>query len=424
MTKQLRVLHTSDWHLGRALHEHSRDDEYDAFLAWMLKTIEEHKIDVLLIAGDIFDTSNPPYAAQQRYYDFCMKLSRTCCRHAVITSGNHDSTTFIDVPAKILAFLNIHVIGQARFGIGKKGVPGDEVVVIRDDAGEDMLIVAAVPYLQDGDVRTSLAGEDIRTGEQKMVDGVTEHYRRVAQACEEIRAGREIPVVAMGHLYAAGGKISEGERVTYVGSLGGVGVSVFGEMFDYVALGHLHVPQTVGGNEYIRYSGSPLAMGFGEAGQQKSACMVDFEGKKPKISLLDIPAFRNMANVRGDKKEIESQLIPLVKSPDDIYIAVTYTGEEKIDNVMWLVNELLEKLYALYRTDGHHNIYCLNTQIVRPDSQNERVNPTEISNESLEDFNETEVFERLLDANKIDESERNGLLECYRELLVKVNQHS
>jgi exonuclease SbcD len=209
-----------------------------------------------------------------------------------------------------------------------------------------------------------------------------------------------------------------------VGSLDGVGGSVFGEMFDYVALGHLHVPQTVGGNEYIRYSGSPLAMGFGEAGQQKSACMVDFEGKTPRFSLLDIPAFRNMANIRGDKKEIESQLIPLVKSPDDIYIAVTYTGEEKIDNVMWLVNELLEKLYTLYRTDGHHNIYCLNTQIVRPNSQNECANPTEISNESLEDFNETEVFERLLDANKIDESERNGLLECYRELLVKVNQHS
>ncbi len=423
-SRAIRVLHTSDWHLGRALHEHSRDDEFDAFLSWMLRTVDEQRIDVLLIAGDIFDTSNPPYSAQQRYYEFCTKLSRTCCKHAVITSGNHDSTTFIDVPAQILSLLNIHVIGQARFGIGKKGVPGDEVVVIRDDAGEDMLIVAAVPYLQDGDVRTVQAGEDIRSGEQKMVDGVTEHYRRVAEACEEIRAGRAIPVIAMGHLYASGGKLSEGERVTYVGSLGGVGASVFGETFDYVALGHLHVPQTVGGCETVRYSGAPLAMGFGEAGQQKSACMIEFAGKKPTISLLDIPAFRNMANVRGDKKEIESQLIPLVKSPDDIYIAVTYTGEEKIDNVMWMVNEMLDKLYTLYRADGHRNIYCLNTQIVRPDSGKESANPMEIRNESLEDFNETEVFERLLDANKIDESEREALLDCYRELLVKVNQHS
>ena len=110
MMKPLRILHTSDWHLGCDLYEHPRDDEFDAFLEWIIKTIEEQNIDVLLIAGDIFDTSNPPYAVQQRYYDFCVKLSHTCCRHAVITSGNHDSATFIDVPAQLLKNINIYVV--------------------------------------------------------------------------------------------------------------------------------------------------------------------------------------------------------------------------------------------------------------------------------------------------------------------------
>ena len=424
MTKPLKVLHTSDWHLGRTLHEHARDDEYDAFLAWLLTTIEEQHIDVLLIAGDIFDTSNPPYAAQQRYYDFCIRLSRTCCKHAVITSGNHDSTSFIDVPAQLLEHLNIHVIGQPRFGVGKSGLPENEIVTIKDDHGSEMLIVAAVPYLSDGDVQYVAEGETIATKEEKMRRGIASHYNQVAEACERIRNGRDIPVVAMGHLYVMGGKMVEddGVRMEYVGSLGGVSASMFSPSFDYVALGHLHVPQTVGENEYIRYSGSPLAMGFGEAGQQKNVCLLSFNGRKPEVSLLNIPTIHPLANIKGNKDAIEAQLKTIVQDGAETYVSVTYTGEETIESVIFLVNDILEKLYPLYRPGGKPNILCLNTQIILPKSQKASENPTEIRNESLDDFNETDVFIRLLDSKNVPQEERADLLECFRDVLLQIYQ--
>ena len=414
---RLKILHTSDWHLGRQLHEHPRDDEFDAFMTWMIHTIEKEQIDVLLIAGDIFDTSNPSYIAQQRYYNFCTKLSKTCCRHAVITSGNHDSTTFIDVPGAILEHLNIHVVGQARFGMGKSGSPEDEIVVLKDRNGKDECIVAAVPLLTDGDVRYSAEGEDITAKDEKMRLGVAAHYQAAADACERIRGGREIPVIAMGHLYITGGKIVEddGVRSTYVGNLGGVSASIFSPAFDYVALGHLHVPQIVGNYAHIRYSGAPLPMGFGEAKQQKSVCIVLFDGKQPKISLYPIPQFHRMENIIGDKNTIETQLEQLTKENEEIYVSVTYTGNEYIDSVI----ELVQKI-----TNNAENVLCLNTQNKSQKTACLQDNPTQIKNESLSDFNEYSVFDMLLASERPDitEEEKRQLTETYHELLTLVNE--
>ena len=409
---KIRVFHTSDWHLGRLLHEQTRDAEYDAFLAWLLEAIEREKIDVLLIAGDIFDTSNPTHAAQQRYYEFCTKLSRTCCRHAVITSGNHDSTSFIDVPSDLLYCLNVHVIGQPRFGVGKSGDPADEVVVLKDAQGNDELIVAAVPFLSDGDVRFSSDGEDTQTKEQKMIAGVSAHYRAVAEAAERIRAGREIPVIGMGHLYVDGGIHTEddGVRVTYIGMLGGVGASVFPAAFDYVALGHLHVPQSVGGSDRIRYSGSPLAMGFGEAGQQKSLCKIEFEGKTASVSLCEIPCFHRMARIAGDKPEIEQQIRALIEGGEATYISVTYTGTTYIDSVQELVDGWIG--------DAGY-IRCLYTQnnyiaVAGCDAASQEMI------ETLDVLDEKTVFGKLVDEKcpGISAQDRGELMETFNELLI------
>ena len=418
----IRIFHTSDWHLGRTLHEMPRDDEFDAFLQWLLAEIEREKIDVLLIAGDIFDTSNPTHAAQQRYYRFCTNLSRTCCRHAVITSGNHDSTSFIDVPSELLYCLNVHVIGQPRFGIGKAGTPADEVVVLKDSHGNDELIVAAVPFLSDGDVRTSLAGEDTETKQQKMRAGVAEHYRLVAEECERIRAGRDIPVVAMGHLFVSGGKLGDGVRPTFVGNLGGVEDNTFGSTFDYVALGHLHVPQSVGNRDHIRYSGAPLVMGFGEAGQQKSLCEIEFTGRKPSISLYPVPQFRKIVDIKGNRNDINCALEKLVQDAENAYISVTYSGNEAIDSVMAMVSEMLDELYQRYRPGLEGNVFCINTQMICHIAQDQTLEPTRIKEETLDDFDELEVFQRLLDSQNVPEEDRASLIDTYQELLRAVQK--
>lgn len=276
--KPLTILHTSDWHLGRRLYGRMRYEEFEAFLAWLETTISTQNVDVLIVAGDIFDTMTPSNRAQALYYEFLGKVSTLCCEHIVIVAGNHDSPTFLDAPSQVLKFLNVHVIGTACEDLN------DEVLILDDSNGDPHCIIAAVPYLRDRDVRSSSAGESADSKDTNVIKGIRAHYDEVAilakaaqqSLCE--RHQRHIPIIATGHLFAAGSKTTEddGVRDLYVGNLGQISAEMFDEGFDYVALGHLHVPQRVGGQEHIRYSGSPIAMGFGEARQQKQVLLVQF----------------------------------------------------------------------------------------------------------------------------------------------------
>ena len=143
----MKLLHTSDWHLGRSLYDRKRYNEFEAFLNWLIGFIADEKVDLLLVSG-VFDSTTPSNRAQELYYHFLGRLSATGCRHAVITGGNHDSPTFLDAPKNLLGALNIHVVGSAT------GNPEDEVFVLKDDDGKTEAIVCAVPFLRDRDIRT------------------------------------------------------------------------------------------------------------------------------------------------------------------------------------------------------------------------------------------------------------------------------
>lgn len=274
----LTILHTSDWHLGRRLYGRMRYEEFEAFLSWLQDTISAQQIDVLIVAGDIFDTMTPSNRAQALYYEFLGKVSKSCCQHVVIVAGNHDSPTFLDAPSNVLKFLNVHVIGTACEDLN------DEVLVLDDTDGNPHCIIAAVPYLRDRDVRSSQAGESADSKDANVIAGICAHYDDVADIAKAIQAEltkahkRHIPIIATGHLFALDSKTTEddGVRDLYVGNLGQISASMFDSCFDYVALGHLHVPQRVGSCDHIRYSGSPIAMGFGESKQQKQVLLVQF----------------------------------------------------------------------------------------------------------------------------------------------------
>ena len=313
--KPLTILHTSDWHLGRRLYGRMRYEEFEAFLSWLEETISAQKVDVLIVAGDIFDTMTPSNRAQALYFEFLGRVSKSCCQHVVIVAGNHDSPTFLDAPSQVLKFLNVHVIGTACDDLT------DEVLVLNDADGTPHCIVAAVPYLRDRDVRSSSAGESAKTKDANVIAGICAHYDEVASIAKAQQAKlaeanqRHIPIIATGHLFAAGGTTTDddGVRELYVGSLGKISADMFDECFDYVALGHLHVPQRVGGRESIRYSGSPIAMGFGEARQQKQVLLVKFgEASKqvtdetsPSKAIDEVISFQATETVAPIEKSVE-----------------------------------------------------------------------------------------------------------------------
>jgi exonuclease SbcD len=407
----MRVLHTSDWHIGRTLCGRKRYEEFEAFLTWLTETIQQNAIDVLLVAGDVFDTTAPNNRAQELYYRFLCRVAASSCRHAVIIAGNHDSPSFLNAPKELLKALNVHVVGNSAED------PVDEVLVLRNEQDAPELIVCAVPYLRDRDIRVAEAGESVEDKERKLVDGIRAHYATVAAQAEQKREalGADIPIVAMGHLFTAGGQTVDGDgvRELYVGSLAHVTAGIFPASFDYLALGHLHVPQKVNGLETIRYSGSPLPMGFGEAKQQKSVCQVTFDqsdgqGTAASLQLIDVPVFQKLERVKGDWDGISSRILKLsaMGSPNGsgVWLEVIYEGDE-------IIGDLRERLEAAIVGTHMEILRIKNNRII------DRVLGQIHEEETLEDLNVNDVFERCLAVHEVPEDQRPELFRAYQETL-------
>ncbi|MEN9445255.1 MAG: hypothetical protein RIS47_2146 [Bacteroidota bacterium] len=288
----MKILHTSDWHLGHRLHEHSQFEVQQQFLNWLQVFINEQHIDVLLIAGDVFDTAVPSAQSQTMYYDFLIGLRQTKCSQVVIIGGNHDAPGMINAPKALLGALSIRVVGKAT------ELPEDEVFLL--EVANEKLVVAAVPYLRDQDIRRAVAGESGEELGSRYRRALVAHYNAVAQ-CVAAYDLATIPVVAMGHLFAIGGKVSESEQTIYVGNLGDISALDFPNIFDYVALGHLHKSQIVADNECFRYSGSPYMLSFSELNSPKQVLVVETSGKTiTRVEPFAVPVFREFRRVEGN----------------------------------------------------------------------------------------------------------------------------
>lgn len=404
----MKILHTSDWHLGRTLYGKKRYEEFEAFLNWMAETIQQQAIDVLLVAGDIFDTSTPSNRAQQLYYRFLCRVAASSCRHVVVIAGNHDSPSFLNAPKELLKALDVHVVGNS----GES--PEEEVLVLHDARGTAELIVCAVPYLRDRDIRVAEAGESIADKERKLTEGIRSHYAAVGALAERKHAelGVAVPIVGTGHLFAAGGQTIDGDgvRELYVGSLAHVTAAIFPACFDYLALGHLHVPQMVGGSATMRYSGSPLPMGFGEANQQKSVCVVSFDQQPadsaaPSVELIEVPVFQQLERIQGDWDRISSRILELAATNHrgaGVWLEVIYAGAE-------VMGDLRERLEAAIAKSPLEILRIKNSRIM------DRVLAQAGAQETLDDLNVDEVFERCLTVHEVPEAQRPELLQAYRE---------
>ncbi len=403
----MKILHTSDWHLGRALYGRKRYEEYEAFLNWLAGLIDEENIDVLLVAGDVFDNSTPSNRAQELYYQFLCRTAAVTHRQVVIIAGNHDSPSFLNAPRELLKFLNVHVVGDAS------GPPAGEIIVLNGENCEPQLIVCAIPYLRDRDIRTTEAGESVADKERKIVAGIRAHYRRVCEAAEEQRAlmDNPVPIVAMGHLFTAGGQTMDGDgvRELYIGALAQVGADIFPGSIDYLALGHLHVPQAVAGSEFIRYSGSPLPIGFGEGDQNKMVVMIEFAGNKPRFTNIPTPRFQELLTLTGDWPTISGKIEELKSRRSRAWLEIIYEGDEVAGSLRGQLDE------AIAGT-GIEILRVRNNRIL------ERALSRIDEAETLDDLDATEVFRRCLAAHEIPEDQRPALAEAYREVVVSLEE--
>jgi exonuclease SbcD len=405
----MKVLHTSDWHLGRSLFGRKRYDEFDAFLNWLIETITAEQIDVLLIAGDIFDTNTPSNRAQSLYYDFLCKVSASsCCQHIVVIAGNHDSPSFLNAPKALLNALNVYVVGAMTDN------PADEVILLKDRIQQPQALICAVPYLRDKDIRIAAPGETIDDKNTKLIDGLKQHYIEVCAVAEQQQATFakdqiNIPIIGMGHLFAAGGKTvdNDGVRDLYVGSLAHVTADIFPSSLDYLALGHLHVPQIVGGKNHIRYCGSPIPMGYGEATQTKKVIIVAFNAEQSTIQEIDVPCFQPLVRIAGDLDHINQKLTQLVTGKSNAWLEVEYTGGEVVANLKETIDEKITGSAMEVRR-------IKNKQMIDRVMQNLQVN------ETLDDLNETDVFARCLDAFEVPDTDRTELLASYGEIMQTI----
>ena len=406
----MKILHTSDWHLGRSLHGRKRYDEFIAFLDWLALTIEDQQVDALLVAGDVFDTSTPSNRAQELYYRFLCRVSTSCCRHVVVIAGNHDSPSFLNAPKELLRALNVYVVGAMTHALD------DEVIVLnKNDQPE--VIVCAVPYLRDKDIRTVEPGETIDDKNTKLVEGLKKHYAAVCAIAELKRAEFEnaghsgIPIVAMGHLFTAGGKTVDGDgvRELYVGSLAHVGQEVFPASIDYLALGHLHVPQAVGGAEHNRYCGSPIPMGYGEASHEKKVVLVEFNSSTAEILELPVPCFQQLVRIAGSLDDIYAKLEELKKGESRAWLEIEYTGSDIVGNLRDMLDEAL--------ADSAMEIRRIKNRRVM-----DRVISAIAEGETLDDLDTRDIFSRCMETFDVPDEDRSELIASYNEIIKSLHE--
>lgn len=403
----LRILHTSDWHLGQHFMGKTRQAEHQAFCAWLLQQVRTHEVDVLLIAGDVFDTGSPPSYAREQYYRLVVDLRDAGCA-LVVLGGNHDSPAMLGESRSLLAQLGTQVVP----GVGLD--PAEQVLVLRDRTGQPGAILCAIPFVRPREVMASQAGQSAQDKQLSLQQAIAEHYRTLY----ELALGRRealasaLPIIATGHLTTVGASASESVREIYVGSLEAFPTSAFPPA-DYIALGHIHRPQKVGGLEHIRYSGSPIALSFDEARQQKEVLLLDFGAAAlQSITPLPVPVFQPMASLRGSLKDLADAIADLATqgTPErPVWLEVQVSTDDYLSDLQSRINALCEGL-------------PVEVLRIRRERGNAAASLASEARETLDELSVEDVFARRLQQETLDQGDTQRLQALYRQVLEALPQ--
>ena len=400
----MRIIHTSDWHLGHELHGYDRGHEHDQFLVWLEQNLAALAADVLLVTGDVYDTANPPTQAQERFYRFLSRaLDVSSTLQIIVIGGNHDSAARIELPRPLLDERRVRLVG----GMPRtNGAPDPEALLIplTNAAGDWTATCAAVPYLRPGDLPSAPTA----------IEGLRARYAEVLQAAKTHAGGR--PIVVTGHLHLSGCSVSEmSERRIVVGGEEAVASDLFDDSVAYVALGHLHRPQLVSGPTTIRYAGSPFPMSVTERDYEHSIVVCDIAADataavtcvpipRP-VDFVRVPAFGSAALV-----DVESQLQALSDELEGAHkpfleVAVEVEGSEP-DLRQRIEAALAGKPYRL-------------TRISRSTKGSGSVLADAAAHAELEELDPGVVFDEL-HRSAFGEAAPDELRQAFAELLIGV----
>lgn len=396
----MKILHTADWHIGKKLHKHELSKDFDLFTDWLQQLITSEKIELLLISGDVFDLANPSSEARKQYYSTLTKL-RSCNCKIIITGGNHDSPAMLDAPKEILRELDVHIIGGLPQNLEETIIP------IYNSQGEVELLIAAIPFLRDSDLRTANDGYTYEDRLEAIRSGIKNTFKNAANICEEKHSA--IPIIAMGHLFTAGMESSDSERDIQIGNQAAFYASHFGDCFNYIALGHIHKPQRVTANVPAFYSGSPLPLSFTERKDEKRVLLLDTNiGFEPKS--IAVPNFRKLLRFSGDLSELRQKLEFLEPNTKLAHLVEVELKEEYRD-----VTKIYEFDQLIQNFDKPG--YVIVKQWINFTKEIKGAGELYKSTQQLEDLQPKEVFQKLINDQQFNAEELNEVLSAFDELL-------
>lgn len=402
----MKILHTADWHIGKKLHKHDLAQDFDLFIKWLCGIIREQEVDLLLVSGDVFDLANPSSEARKQYYRALMELRQVNCR-IILTGGNHDSPAMLDAPQDLMRELEMHVIG---------GLPQeleDLILPVAGKDGETEVVIAALPYLRDADLRSANDGNTYEDRLLAIQDGIRSTFENAALICSENYPG--IPAVAMGHLFAAGMETSESERDIQIGNQAAFQATRFGDYFKYIALGHIHKPQKVSASVPTYYSGSPLPLSFSERKDEKRVLLLDTEnGWLPES--IPIPGFRRLLKISGTIEELQQKMEAPGEHLELESLIEVELKEEQYDAMkIYLLDELVSKFekpgfrIVKHRASFNNRLRGAG-EIYRQDRQ-------------LQDLKPRDVFTQLIGQHEYDKETSLEIMAAFDELMEEVQQN-
>lgn len=381
----MRILHTSDWHIGHRLYERSRIEEHRQFLDWLLKMLQENAVDVLIVSGDIFDTALPSSEATDLYYQFLFRLYRETHACAVITAGNHDSPRNLAAPREFLRMGRIHVVGLAA-------EPAECVFTF--PAENPSVAIAAVPYLSENE----LSHISFET-EPERADRYRERLKEFYRQCIEGMAP-EIPKILMGHLFVHGGTVGDSERNIQIGGATAMQITDFPDDMTYIALGHLHRPHAISGTSYpVQYAGSPIPLRFNEANYSKKVYLLDVPiFGDVGVEEIEIPVFKELCTVTGSFDQVCSEAMS--SEWEGTYIQI----QLKLDRPAVGISDEIREVFH------QHGGEVLSVEVELPVQAAQEEIPIEEMQQP------TEIFERFYQ-ERFDASPDELMTETFNELL-------
>ena len=401
----MKVLHTADWHIGKHLYKRELNAELSLFFDFLLDTVISENVDVLLVSGDIFDTATPSNQDRALYYNVLSRLVKVGAR-VIITAGNHDSISQIEASGELLKMLNIDVVG------GISDTACDMIMELKKDDKIGALLMA-VPYIRDSDFR-KYNQDSIFNKNQEMRGKVVGYYQELSDYVKK-NYNHQIPLIAMGHLFVMGATTADSERDIEVGTLGGIAAVDLENIADYIALGHLHRPQSFC-NGKIRYSGSPVALSFSERNDIKCMFLLEVTENNIQCNSIEIPVFRKLYRITGSFEEVRQKLNELPK---------VYTLKHYVEIIISEETENPELIYQLQ-------------ELVMPQDQcsyevlQYRLNFKSLSEKdiqqdihlSLDEMSPTDLFEELLSYKNTEDSTNNTLRQSFAEMLNLYYEHT